>query len=108
MSLAQQIKDVLVSLAVQDKLPQDLNDLDPAVFEQVLQQAVVPGELKDRYVSLEVPAGTDCVQVKLDDEGIVIDAFTPRQDKVTGEHYHECCDPCASTWKLYQEMRDGE
>ena len=107
MSLSQQIKDVLVSLAVQDKLPQDFTELDPAVFDQVLQHAVVPGELKDRYVSLEVDIpgflkGTPApkkiqIQVKLDDEGVVVDAFLEGNP-----------DPIASTWSTYQMMKDGE
>jgi hypothetical protein len=104
-SRTQQIKDILVSLAVADKLPLDLSELDPAVFEPALAGAVFPGYFKDRYVSLEVPAGTDCVQVKLDDEGVVIDAYLPKLDRARGEHYHE---PCASTWKTYQMMEDGE
>jgi len=105
MSLAQQIKDVLVSLAVQDKLPQDLNDLDPSIFKLAFAGAVFPGEMKDRYVSLEVPlkvTGQSIdrqlqIQVKLDDEGMVIDAT------LEGDN-----EPCASTWKTYQMMKDGE
>ena len=80
-SRAQQIKDILVSLAVNDKLPQDLNELDPGIFEPALAGAVFPGEMKDRYVSLEVPAGTDSIRVKLDDEGVVVDAFAGYADR---------------------------
>ena len=116
MSIAQQIKDILVSLAVKDELPLDLNELDPGIFEPALAGAVFPGELKDRYVSLEVPdpgrfvgPGQNKImvniQVKLDDEGVVVDAFQPKQDKATGEYYQE---PIASTWKTYQMMKDGE
>ena len=124
-SRTQQIKDILVSLAVADKFPLDLNELDPAVFEPAFAGAVFPGELKDRYVSLEVPIqvpdregcgntgrldtpmmdSTINIRVKLDDEGVVVDAFEPEQDKTTGEHYQE---PIASTWKTYQMMKDGE
>jgi hypothetical protein len=104
-SISQQIKDILVSLAVADKLPQDLNELDPGIFEPALAGAVFPGKLKDRYVSLEVPlkvTGQSIdrqlqIQVKLDDEGMVIDAT------LEGDN-----EPCASTWKTYQMMKDGE
>jgi hypothetical protein len=51
----------------------------------------------EAYFYEPVPKGTDCVQVKLDEEGVVIDAYTPKTDE-----------PCASTWKTYQEMEDGE
>jgi hypothetical protein len=116
MSIAQQIKDILVSLAVQDKLPLDLTELDPGIFEPALAGAVFPGELKDRYVSLEVPDPSRFIgpgrnkilvniRVKLDDEGVVVDAFQPQQDGDTGEHYQE---PIATTWKTYQMMKDGE
>ena len=118
-SRTQRIKDILVSLATADKLPLDLNELDPGIFEPALAGAVIPGELKDQYVSLEVPLKvTGCnlatrkgqaeafnqlvsrkleIRVKLDDEGVVVDAFLEGDSE-----------PCASTWKTYQMMKDGE
>jgi hypothetical protein len=111
-SIAQQIKNILVSLAAADKLPLDMTELDPVVFEPALAGAVFPGDLKDRYVSLEVPLKINVfalgaklkqedwklfIQVKLDDEGMVIDAT------LEGDN-----EPCASTWKTYQMMKDGE
>lgn len=109
-SKTQQIKAILVSLGAADKLPLDLNELDASIFEPVLAGAIFPGEMKDQYVSLEVPApGKDeilaNIRVKLDDEGVVVDAFRPQQDGDTGEHFQE---PIASTWKTYQMMEDGD
>ena len=107
-----------MSLAAKDELPLDLTELDPSIFEPAFAGAVFPGDLKDRYVSLEVPAQEQdkCrktgqaeilvnIRVKLDDEGVVVDAFQPQQDGDTGEHFQE---PVASTWKTYQMMKDGE
>ena len=69
-------------------------------------------KLKNPYVSLEVPlivsgtilntAGREVkpkiqIQVKLDDEGVVVDAFLDGNP-----------DPIASTWSTYQMMKDGE
>jgi hypothetical protein len=58
------------------------------------------GLMKDPYVTLpvEVKGETINIIVKLDDEGVVVDAF----------HEDDDSDPIASTWKLYQEMIDGE
>ena len=95
-------------------MPKKKIDLsDPVQREEpALAGAIFPGELKDRYVSLEVPLkiniiidGTKIkqedrklfIQVKLDDEGIAIDAT------LEGDN-----EPCASTWKTYQMMKDGE
>jgi hypothetical protein len=92
-----QIKDILINLAIEDKLPMDLNELDPSIFEPVFQGSIFLEDLKDRYVSLKVPAGVTKVQMKLDDEGVVLDAF------IDG-----CEEAYASTWKTYQMMEDGE
>lgn len=62
-------------------------------------------KLKDQYVHLRVPLKTVGlkndrtldIQVKLDDEGVVVDAFLEGDSEAV-----------ASTWKLYQEMIDGE
>ena len=83
-------------------------------------QSINPGKLKNPYVYLEVPlklnrsfirradAGKSggalpesdrklLIQVKLDDEGVVVDAT------LEGDN-----EPCATTWKTYQMMKDGE
>ena len=55
-------------------------------------------KMLDRYVHLHLarpfPEGVT-ITVKLDDEGVVVDAFS------TGELQEECL---GSTWKLYSEM----
>jgi len=51
-------------------------------------------EFKNPYVEMYDPSGRR-IQVKLDDEGVVIDIYD-------GD---ECVD---STYKFYQEMIDGE
>jgi hypothetical protein len=116
MNRAKQIKEILIKMAIDATLPSDMNELDEHVFDTVFEGTVDPCELKDRYVSLEVPDPSRFVgpgrnkimvniRVKLDDEGVVVDAFQPRQDKDTGEYYQE---PIATTWKTYQMMKDGE
>lgn len=97
MNRSQQIKDILIKLAIDDKLPSDLNDLDRSIFDKVFNGAVFPGSLKDQYVNLVVPKGTRTIQVKLDDEGVVIDAFNTKSEE-----------PIASTWRTYQMMEDGD
>lgn len=37
MTIQQKIKEVLINLAIEDKLPLDLNDLDPTVFDPVIE-----------------------------------------------------------------------
>jgi hypothetical protein len=51
-------------------------------------------KLKDRYIHLPILGGTEVV-VKLDDEGIVVDYISDGEVQ-------------ESTWKLYQEMIDGD
>ena len=56
-------------------------------------------KMLDRYVYLHlepnhIPKGVT-IAVKLDDEGVVVDAFSD------GEFQEECL---GSTWKLYSEM----
>ena len=97
MNHSQQIKDILIKLAVADNLPQDLNELDASIFDPVFNGAVFPSELKDRYVSLTIPKDAVRIQVKLEDEGVIVDAFP----HISGE-------ACASTYKYYAEMEDGE
>lgn len=66
--------------------------------------------LEDPYIRLvvDVPEGASriLVQVKLDDEGVVVDAFPADLSKSDDEI--DATEPCASTWKLYQEMIDGD
>jgi hypothetical protein len=44
-NLAQQIKAILINEAIEDRLPLDMTQLDPAIFEPVIRQlAGEPGE----------------------------------------------------------------
>ena len=103
MNRCKQIKDILIKLAVEDKLPTDLNELDERIFDPVFFHTLVPCELKDPYISLEFEGGQTCdsipfrVQVKLDNEGVVVDLFIIGKDE-----------PSDSIWKLYTDMEDGE
>jgi len=56
-------------------------------------------EGQHQYIMIDLNQG-GCVQVKLDDEGVVVDMWAVGNiggDDVTG--------PIASTWSTYQELR---
>jgi len=62
-------------------------------------------KLKNPYIRLTLPEGSmqpeQLIQVKLDDEGVVIDVYDLLDDP-------DMTDPVASTWRLYSEMEEGE
>jgi len=63
-------------------------------------EGIDTSQLKDPYVRLDIPDSDLYVQVKLDDEGVAVDLF----DKNAGDN----SDAITGTWKLYQEMHEGE
>ena len=54
------------------------------------------GKLKNKYVYLPINGGKLTVQVKVDIEGVVVDVFNEDDEVVE------------TTWKMYQEMIDGD
>lgn len=62
-------------------------------------EGIETSQFKDPYIRLDIPDSTLFVQVKLDDEGVSVDIF---------DHNSPSPDAKVGTWKLYQEMADGE
>jgi len=53
-------------------------------------------EGQHQYIMIDLNQG-GCVQVKLDDEGVVVDVWAIGSDDLGG--------PIASTWSTYQELK---
>jgi len=53
-------------------------------------------EGQHQYIMIDLNQG-GCVQVKLDDEGVVVDVWAIGSDDLGG--------PITSTWSTYQELR---
>jgi len=62
-------------------------------------------KFKDPYIRLNLPEGSvnpdTAIQVKLDDEGVVIDVYDLMEDP-------DMTEPVATTWKTYAMMEEGE
>ena len=99
MNRQKMIKDILIKMAIDATLPSDMNELDEHIFDPVFFHTLVPNELKDPYLSLEVDIEGHKVraQVKLDTEGVVLDIYCDDGDE-----------PEDSIWKLYTDMEEGE
>jgi hypothetical protein len=73
---------------------------DPAIqdyIESIFKEEEKDEEPTSRYINLEIPDSDLKVQVKLDDEGVVVDVY--RDDSDLGE-----MDVTASTYKFYNEL----
>jgi hypothetical protein len=73
---------------------------DPIIqdyIESIFKEVEEDKEPTSRYINLEIPDSDLKVQVKLDDEGVVVDVY--RDDPNLGE-----MDVTASTYKFYNEL----
>ena len=73
---------------------------DPIIqdyIESIFKEVEEDKDPTSRYINLEIPDSDLKVQVKLDDEGVVVDVY--RDDPDTGE-----MDVTASTYKFYNEL----
>ena len=66
-------------------------------IESIFKEVEEDKDPTSRYINLEIPDSDLKVQVKLDDEGVVVDVY--RDDPDTGE-----MDVTASTYKFYNEL----
>ena len=84
-SKSKQIKEILVNLAINDALPQNLNDLDPSIFDHLFQDNPKQNNLAETILNHFSERRTDVAELAETylNSGIIPKDFKPEHRFIT-------------------------